>query len=439
MPSSIPMPSAIPNRWLIAVMGVILQLCLGTVYAWSYFQKPLVETYHWGNSPVAWVFSLAILFLSLAAAVGGALLPRFGPRRLAMLGGTCFGLGYLLAAAALRIHSLPLLYLGYGIIGGTGLGLGYVTPVATAAKWFPDKKGLVTGMVVMGFGLGALLMSKIFAPLLMQLAHGNLVLVFGALGIIFLVITLPVASFLRNPPEGYVPAGFQPAALDAGQQAAESFHVSVAQAIGSRTFALMWLVFFCNIVAGIMFIGFQSPMLQDILKFKDPALTATQLAAFGATLIAISSIFNGIGRFFWGGLSDKLKRAETFRILLGTQVIAFELLLLMGNAISPWIFGLLVCYVLLCYGGGFGTMPSFVLDVFGWRLMPMVYGSILTAWGAAGIVGPQLVALIKDHAPQQASVYSYAAGAGFLLLGFVAALALKNARFQPRTPMLSEK
>lgn len=428
------MTSSTPNRWVIAIMGVLLQLCLGTVYAWSYFQKPLAETYHWGNSQVAWVFSLAILFLSLAAALGGALLPKVGPRRLAMLGGACFGVGYLLAAVALRIHSLPLLYLGYGVIGGTGLGLGYVTPVATAAKWFPDKKGFITGMVVMGFGLGALLMSKIFAPLLMQFAQGNLVIVFGALGVIFLAITLPVASFMRNPPSGYVPPGWRsPDAPAANKVVVQPDEARIGQAIGSLKFGMMWLVFFCNIVAGIMFIGFQSPMMQDILKFKNPALTAAQLAAYGATLIAISSIFNGVGRFFWGGLSDKLKRAQTFRVLLGTQVIAFELLLILGKSVSPWIFGLLVCYILLCYGGGFGTMPSFVLDVFGAKLMPLVYGCILTAWGAGGIVGPQLVALIKDHAPQQASVYSYAAGAGFLLLGFIVALALNNARFQPRS------
>jgi len=427
------MASPIPNRWLIAVMGVLLQLCLGTVYAWSYFQKPLVETYHWGNSPVAWVFSLAILFLSLAAALGGALLPKFGPRRLAMLGGTCFGLGYLLAALALRIQSLPLLYLGYGIIGGTGLGLGYVTPVATVAKWFPDKKGLVTGMVVMGFGFGALLMSKVLAPALMHLADKNLVIVFGALGVIFLVITLPVASLMRNPPANYIPPGYKPATFDAGKESIAAHNVTAAQAIVSWKFTLMWLVFFCNIVAGIMFIGFQSPMLQDILKAGNAGLTVAQLAASGATLIAVSSIFNGAGRFFWGGLSDKLHRAATFRILLGTQIIAFELLLLMGNTISPWMFGLLVCYVLLCYGGGFGTMPAFVLDVFGQQLMPRVYGALLTAWGCAGIVGPQLVALIKDHATQQASFYSFSAGAGFLALGFIAALALNDSRLKSAT------
>lgn len=408
-------------RWVIAGMGVLLQLCLGTVYAWSYFQKPLMETYGWANSQVAWIFSLAILFLSLGAALGGVQLPKVGPRVLAMTGGALFSAGYLLAALALHIKSLPLLYLGYGVIGGTGLGLGYVTPVATVAKWFPDKKGLVTGMVVMGFGFGALLMSKVFAPMLMGLAHKNLVGVFGCLGIIFLFLTLPVAAFMTNPPAGYAPEGYHPP--EPGQPTRGS---PGPQPGGVGIYARMWLFFFCNIVAGIMFIGFQSPMLQSILKATDGALSAERLAACGATLIAVSSIFNGVGRFFWGGLSDRIGQIQTFRIMLGTQVIVFGILAMLGNHINPWLFGSLVCYVLFCYGGGFGTMPSLVLDRFGFKLMPVIYGSILTAWGLAGIVGPQLVARITDRAPDRASLLSFSIGAGFLLMGFLATLGIKS-------------
>ncbi len=413
-------------RWLIAGMGVLLQLCLGTVYAWSYFQKPIMATFGWTNTQVAWIFSLAILFLSLAAAGGGVLLPRIGPRRLAMTGGALFGAGYLLAALAMRLESLPLFYLGYGVIGGLGLGLGYVTPVATVAKWFPDKQGLVTGMVVMGFGFGALLMSKLLAPLLMTLMQGNLAGVFAALGVVFFGLTLPVAALLTNPPAGYAPAGWQvPApAGPAGAGAAPA-------AGGAWPYAMMWLFFFCNIVAGIMFIGFQSPMLQTILKMADGALAPERLVACGATLIAVSSIFNGLGRFFWGGLSDRIGRIQTFRTMLGTQVVVFCVLALLGNRINPWLFGGLVCYVLFCYGGGFGSMPALVLDVFGFRLMPAIYGSILTAWGIGGIVGPQLVARISDRMPAaQASVCSFAVGAVFLLVGFGASLAINPARIK---------
>jgi OFA family oxalate/formate antiporter-like MFS transporter len=178
----------------------------------------------------------------------------------------------------------------------------------------------------------------------------------------------------------------------------------------------MWLIFFCNIVAGISIVGFQSPLLQDLWKRVNPELPAAVLAGYGATLIGVSSLFNGVGRFFWGGLSDRLGRLPAFRLMLGTQLAVFALLALTA---TPWVFGALVCYVLLCYGGGFGTMPSFVLDVFGARLMPAVYGAILTAWSAGGLAGPQIVAYLKDHAGDRAAPYSFAAGAAFLAGGFV--------------------
>ncbi|MBL8026666.1 MAG: MFS transporter, partial [Fibrobacteres bacterium] len=189
------------KRWSIAFAGTALQLLLGTVYAWSFFQKPLAAQFGWSNSQVAWTFSTAIFMLGVSAAWGGLNLPKYGPRKLAVTGGFLFGLGYLVSSYALKIHSLPLLYAGYGVIGGIGLGLGYVTPVATAAKWFPDKKGFVTGMVVMGFGLGALLMSKVLAPMLLEKFDGNLVNVFALLGAVFMICAMAVGSILKNPPD----------------------------------------------------------------------------------------------------------------------------------------------------------------------------------------------------------------------------------------------
>jgi OFA family oxalate/formate antiporter-like MFS transporter len=393
------------NRWLIAGLGTLLQLCLGSVYAWSYFQKPLVEGYGWLNTQVAWTFSLAIGFLGLAAAVGGVLLPKLGPRKLAVTGALLYGAGYMLAALALHLKMLALLWLGYGVIGGIGLGLGYVTPVATAAKWFPDKKGLVTGMVVMGFGFGALLMSKVIAPALDTLFQNQLPLTFAGAGLIVGVVGLAAAAGLRNPPD--TPPG--------------SVTLDGLAEIRSRQFGLMWLVFFCNIAAGIAIISFQSPLLQDLWKKVDATLPPAALAAAGATLIAVSSVFNGIGRFFWGGLSDRLGQLVVFRVMLATQVAAFVALMVVGN---PWLFGALICYVLLCYGGGFGVMPSFVLNTFGPRLMPVLYGCILTAWSAAGVVGPQVIAWLKDRHGAQASTYAFASGAGLLAIGFLLALVL---------------
>ena len=395
------------KRWLIAGLGTLLQLCLGAVYAWSYFQKPLVTGYGWSNAQVAWTFSLAIGFLGVAAAVGGVLLPKFGPRKLAVTGSLLYGTGYLLAALALQLKSLPLLWLGYGVIGGIGLGLGYVTPVATAAKWFPDKKGLVTGLVVMGFGLGALLMSKVIAPALAAAFPQQLPVVFTGIGLIVGAISLLAAAGLRNPPgtpvTSITTAGLAP--------------------VWSRQFGLMWLVFFCNIVAGIAIISFQSPLLQDLWKKIDPALSPVTLAAYGATLIAVSSVFNGVGRLVWGGLSDRLGQLITFRIMLATQAIVFLVLMRVGN---PWLFGALICYVLLCYGGGFGVMPAFVLNTFGPHQMPVVYGCILTAWSAGGMVGPQMVAWLKDHRGAQASGDAFGLGAGLLALGFLLSLLLRT-------------
>ena len=423
----------LPNRWLVAIMGTLLQVCLGTVYAWSFFQKPIMAANNWTNSQAAWAFSLAIFFLGVSAAWGGMNLPKFGPRKLAMTGGILFGVGYLIGAYALSIKSIPLLYIGYGVIGGCGLGLGYVTPVATAAKWFPDKKGFITGMVVMGFGFGALVMSKVLAPIFMAQFNGNVSSVFYAIGIIMLILTLPAGYCLVNPPAGFVPAGYTPPATSAAAQASQD-STTAKQCIGSLRFLMMWVVFFFNVVAGIMFIGFQSPMIQDLIKktldpatLTDPKVIAS-LAASGATLIAVSSIFNGIGRFFWGGLSDKIGRVQAFRLILGTQFIVFVALMFVG---SPMLFGVLVCYVLLCYGGGFGSMPSFVLDVFGAKLMPVMYGTILTAWGCGGIVGPQIVAFLKDNYSAQAAQYTFMTASALLLLGLFITFALSNKRFVP--------
>lgn len=405
-----PTPPYSAGRWLIAGMGTLLQLCLGSVYAWSYFQKPLVDGYGWSHTQVAWTFSLAIGFLGVSAAVGGVLLPMLGPRKLAVTGSLLYGAGYGLAALALHVHSLPLLWLGYGVIGGIGLGLGYVTPVATAARWFPDKKGMVTGMVVMGFGFGALLMSKVIAPGLAVAFSNKLPMVFAYSGLILGGVGLVAAAFLRNPPDATV-------AITQGENAWPH--------LMSRQFALMWLVFFSNIVAGIAIISFQSPMLQDLWKPTHPMATPVALAACGATLIAVSSVFNGLGRFSWGTLSDRLGQLHTFRLMLVTQVLAFVALRATSN---PWLFGALICYILLCYGGGFGVMPAFVLNTFGPRLMPVLYGCILTAWSAGGIVGPQVVAWLKDRYGAHASGYAFALGAGLLALGFLWSLLLTNAR-----------
>ncbi len=422
----------VSKKWRVAIMSTLLMTVLGTVYAWSFFQ-PLIEAQlGWSHSTVAWAFSASIATLGISAAWGGINLPRYGARRLAVTGAMMYGLGYILAALAIKFINFPLFIVGFGLVGGAGLGLSYVTPVVTASSWFPKKQGLITGMVVMGFGFGALVMSKIIAPFVMNMVEDDLFFALLFIGLIIMFLGVFSASFVRPPQT-------KPGKMnaDAGTRIPDraippGVHL-FTKAILSTRFVLMWLIFFINITAGIIFISFQSPLMQDITKDYSPHLSAGQLASIGATLIAISSLFNGGGRFLWGALSDKVGRAETFRIILGSQVLVFIALMLVTN---PYIFAVLVCYVLLCYGGGFGTMPSFVLDVFGPRLMPVVYGVVLTAWSAGGIVGAQLVALLKDRYPQEPSnsaFYSFLTGAIMLSGGFIISLFVNN------TPLNTER
>lgn len=413
------------NRWFIAIMGTLLQIVLGTVYAWSFFQKPIMLEYGWTNVETMWIFSIAILFLGLSAAVGGMILPKFGPRKLATTGAILYSFGYLISDYAMSIASLPLFYFGFGVIGGIGLGLGYVTPVATVSKWFPDKKGLITGMVVMGFGLGALIMSKVIAPIFINLAEGNMVEVFIYIAVVLFVIGIPAALSMKNPPTGFVPKGYVVPENNIFNHDAKN-ELTLKESLLSSQFIGIWFLFFLNISAGIMFVSMQSPMIQDLLIQENPTMSAESLAVSGATLIAISSLFNGFGRFLWGGLSDQLGRIQVFRLILGSQIIVFIVLMLTTN---PYIFGALVCYILLCYGGGFGAMPSYILDVFQEKLMPVMYGVILTAWSMGGIVGPQVAAFIRDfyaQNPEMIGPRTYLTGILLLTVGFLITLFLSN-------------
>ncbi len=396
-------------------MGTILMIVLGTVYSWSYFQKPIVEAYGWSNSGVAWVFSTNILFLGLAAAWSGINIPKYGPTKLAVIGAMMYGAGFILGSLALKAHSLPFLILGFGVVGGSGIGMSYVTPVVSALKWFPDKQGFISGMVIMGFGFGALVMSKVIAPSVMSITEGNLVSSFFIIGIVILVLGFFAALFIKQPAVDYHPKS--------NTFPAPTAKISARQAILTSKFAMMWLVFFVNITAGIMFISFQSPLMQDLWSRFRPGSDPVSLAAIGGTLIALSSLFNGMGRFFWGGISDKIGRIQTFRLIIGTQILVFITLLFVTN---PYIFAALVCYVLLCYGGGFGTIPSFVKEVFGEKLVSVVYGTILTAWSAGGVLGPQIVGFMKDQYPGNASTYSFIIGSVFLSIGFILTLILNN-------------
>ena len=406
----------IQKKWLIAIMATLTHLSLGTVYAWSFFQTPITELVGWSNTQVAWAFSLSIFMLGVMAAWGGTKIDKYGPRKLAIIGGVMYAMGYIISAYALSSGTLWLLYLAFGILGGAGLGLAYVTPVAAVSKWFTEKQGLATGMVVMGFGLGALVMSKLLAPLFMQLSHGSLSTTFLYIGLTLLVVLPLSAAFLQLPPEEK--EELQSKNLN---QSALPIGPSPFKLIFSKSFIIIWFMFVINVVAGMIFISFQSPLLQDILKLRMPATTnfgdtevLMMLNAAGATLIAVSSVFNGLGRFFWGAVSDKVGRISTFRILLAVQALIFIALIFVK---SPVWFFIFVCIVLLCYGGGFGVIPSLINDSYGAHLMPALYGAALTAWGVGGIIGPQIVAFMKDNYPADAGLYAFIIGTIILLMG----------------------
>ena len=412
-------------RVLAVTVCTVLQLCFGTVYAWSFFQTLLVRQSGWTFTETAWAFSVAIFSLGVSAAWAGQVLPRVGPRKLALAGSTLFCGGYLIAGFALQVDNVPLFCLGYGVVGGIGIGMGYVTPVATVAKWFPDKKGLATGIVVMGFGVGALLLSKGLAPVLVVGTAGDLPLVFFGLGAIFAVILIPASLLMSNPPAS--------AAATAGGAATSGELESVAAYLKTGQFLLLWVVFFFNIAAGISIISFQSELLQEVWSLANPSLEPAVLAEYGATLIAVSSLFNGVGRLFWGLLSDRIGRVNVFRILLATQMVVFGVLMTETN---PWVFSVLVCYVLLCFGGGFATMPPFILDTFGARRMSAVYGAVLTAWAAAGIAGPMYVGYLKDVYPDRAVMYCFLIGILMLGGGYLFSYLLNDERIRLTKPTM---
>ena len=414
-------------RSAIALFCTVLQVCFGTVYAWSFFQTILVRQIGWTHTETAWAFSIAIFTLGVSAAWAGNMLPKVGPRWLAVAGSLLFSCGYLIAGAALHLDSVPLFYLGYGVVGGAGIGLGYVTPVATVAKWFPDRKGLATGIVVMGFGVGAFLLSKGLAPFLIVRTAGALPMVFIWLGVIFALILVPSSLALRDPPESAGTTAADDKASGLGEPDAAGPYLRTTQ------FTIMWIVFFFNISAGISVISFQSELLQEIWGLADATIEPTTLAEYGATLIAVSSICNGLGRLFWGLLSDRFGRVTIFRVILASQMLVFGVLMTETN---PWIFSILVCYVLLCFGGGFATMPPFVLDVFGTKKMSSIYGAVLTAWAAAGIAGPLYVGHLKDVYPDRAVMYCFLIGIFMLAAGYLFSYLLNGGRIRLGRPTL---
>ncbi len=404
-----PAPSG--NRWSIALAGVLVMLCLGTVYSWSIFTNSLIAGFNWSTQAATIPFETAIFFLGLGAVFGGRWQDRVGPRTVTIVGAITWGVGVLLAGLGTQALGQWWMDLTYGVIAGFGNGMAYVTPVAMVTKWFPDRRGLGSGMVVMGFGLGAFFYNQIvtrfalyaaaakpalayvkardaaikagtaFDPSQYQLSpdvmHG-IMMIFIVSGIVFIILGGLGAMALKNPPEGFAVGGASAAPV------VHTPSYSPAQAFAMPQLYGLWLLLFLNVTAGIFVISNAVPMISE---FSGAG------AATAALWYGLIAVFNGLGRFFWGAISDRLGRGMAYTVMYLVQVVIF---LVVGHLSG--LGGVLICFaiVLLCYGGGFGVMPSFNADFFGTKYMGQIYGFILTAWGLGGVVGPFIAGFVKD-------------------------------------------
>jgi MFS transporter, OFA family, oxalate/formate antiporter len=372
------------KRWGIAVAGIFMQMALGAVYAWSVFRTPLVKQFHWTISEVTLTFTICIFVLGFAAFLGGLWLNKAGPRPVALTGGFLYGLGVFLASYS--ANSLHWLYFSYGVIGGIGLGFGYIVPIAVLVKWFPDKRGLITGVAVGGFGAGAL----VTAPVATRLIQSVGVLhTFAYLGVAYLIVTMITGWFMQNPPAGYKPTGWTPTETQVKQRVLEDY--TLGRALGMWQWWALWLALFLNTTAGISVISQESPMFQEIAK-------VTAIAAAG--MVGIASIGNAVGRVFWAWVSDGITRRWTFVVMYLCQAGLF---LVMPNINQSSMLTVVTFIILMCYGGGFGTMPAFATDYFGSKNIGPIYGLMLTAWGFASAFGPLLIA----HLRQSGTSFAY--------------------------------
>src|SRR6266481_579911 len=364
------------NRWVIAIAGVFLQVALGAVYAWSVFRVPLVKQFGWSISEVTLTFTISIFVLGIAAFFGGLWLNRKGPRVVALTGGALYGLGVFLASFS---HDLWWLYLSYGVIGGIGLGLGYIVPVAVLVKWFPDRRGLITGIAVGGFGAGALITAPVATRLIQSV---GVLSTFAYLGVAYLVVTIISGSFMQNPPDGWKPEGWSPTASQTSQRAGHDFVLS--EALKTWQWYALWLLLFLNTCAGISVISQEAPIFQELTG-------ASAIVAAG--MVGLASIGNAVGRVFWAWVSDLITRRATFVVMFILQVLLFWFL---PSIATVSLMTIVTFVVLMCYGGGFGTMPAFAADYFGPKNVGPIYGLMLTAWGFASAFGPLLIAHMRE-------------------------------------------
>jgi MFS family permease len=415
------------NRWLVPPAALAIHLSIGQAYAFSVFNLPMTRLIgidrsapdDWKLTQLGWIFTLAIVCLGLSAAATGRWLEGAGPRKAMFVAACCFGGGFVVAALGVATHNIWIIYLGYGVIGGIGLGMGYISPVSTLIKWFPDRPGMATGMAIMGFGGGALIASPLSVFLMKHFATGTSVGVaqtFLAMGIIYFMVMMFGVFLVRLPAPGWAPAGYR--APTGAEPLVTTHNVDVSEAVKTPQFYLLWGVLCLNVSAGIGVLGQASAMSQEMF----PGKVSVEAAA---GFVGLLSLFNMAGRFFWASLSDYIGRRNTYMVffLLGTALYAF--VPTTGSIGSIALFVLAYAVILSMYGGGFATIPAYLRDVFGTMHVAAIHGRLLTAWSAAGVLGPVIVNYMREyqigHGVPKAQAYNITmyVMAGLLIVGFL--------------------
>ena len=396
------------NRWLMALSAVGVHICIGSVYAWSVYVKPIQMQMSWNLTDVTIAFSIAIFFLGLSAALMGKFVEKNGPRVSALIAAAFFGIGTMGSGLAIMMESKLLLYFFYGVLGGCGLGIGYISPVSTLVKWFPDKRGMATGLAIMGFGFASAIWGPTIKILIEKVGISN---TFFILGFVYFVIMSLSALYLQAPKKDYMPEKFKKKLQEGKKKIKEDLaNLGLNEALKTPRFYGLWLMLFINVTCGIAIIGVASPLLQEVVGIS--ALAA-------AAAVGLMGIFNGAGRIVWASLSDYLTRPVVYVIFFFTQAIAFYMLPSITEVI---IFQFILYFIMSCYGGGFASIPAYIGDIFGTKELGAIHGYILTAWAAAGLVGPLIISIVKDMTGSYSqTLYVFA---GFFVLALVISLAM---------------
>jgi MFS family permease len=437
------------NRFMVPPAALAVHLCIGQAYAFSTFNLPLTKLIgltksapgDWNLTELGWIFSIAIVFLGSSAAVFGRWVERVGPRKSMFVAALCFGGGFLVSAVGIHLHQLWIIYLGYGVLGGCGLGIGYISPVSTLIKWFPDRPGMATGMAIMGFGGGAL----IAAPLsVLLMAHfktatsSGVLETFVTMGVIYFMFMMIGVFSVRVPADDWKPAGWTAPAQP--KKLVTSAQVSVEAAWRTQQFWLLWVVLCMNVTAGIGVISQASPMIQEMFPGRVSAATA-------ASFVGLISLFNMVGRIFWASTSDYIGRRNTYMVFFLLGILLYATVPTLGHIGSTALFVAAFCVILSMYGGGFATIPAYLRDMFGTYQVGAIHGRLLTAWSAAGVLGPVLVNYIRqyqiDNGVPKAQAYSITMYimCGLLLIGFLCNFAMRpvNAKYYYQAPMTPER